>query len=431
MIPLRRMIQSERGIVAMSVVMAFMAFALPIVTATLAFTATAAISSRESRNASTNQFTVTGAMDYAIYKLVHVDTFRQSLSGGDPAYESITLNNSDGLISWTKRVDPGGTSPTEIATLQTTKTVTPTSVPANSTTDVTYTIQVENVGGQNASLVYIKDSLPSGFDYVTGTTTGATTADPTVSHWDDGNGNHFTYLKWQVSTDLAPSASLSISFEASLSNPDGYYCNVAWTQPGSISSGTGPTAKIKVGTPTDTLCDNEAIQVRATVTPSSAVAGVSQTFHYRIEIENNSSTTRTACGIVDLLPKGFTFVIGSVTGDITGTNPFLWTNSDGQHARWVFCSGSNTGIPISPGTTKYLEYDATAQPDTGVYDNQVWVSFASLLNSAYSGPTAEVSVFDVYDVSVSNSTTSVTAQVWMDSNGSYYVTEWQVNNTGG
>ena len=48
--------------------------------------------------------------------------------------------------------------------------------------EVTYTIEITNVGTTDAVLSTITDTLPSGFTYVPGSTTGITTSDP------DGNG---------------------------------------------------------------------------------------------------------------------------------------------------------------------------------------------------------------------------------------------------
>jgi hypothetical protein len=180
-----------------------------------------------------------------------------------------------------------------------------------------------------------------------------------------------------------------------------------------------------VGTPADPLCDTEAIEVRKTVTPSVATSGVETTFHYRIEIENKSASNRRSCWMWESLPPGFTPVGGSVTGNYASGNGYWGTVNGQQVMFWPFWCLFG-GKVINAGQMKYTEFDARATLTPGYYSNQVWVNFDTWLNSAYSGPTAEVQVFDVYDLVVANENVSATAQVWMGANNSYEVTQWQV-----
>jgi uncharacterized repeat protein (TIGR01451 family) len=419
---LQRLIRNESG-VAMIVVMGFMALTIPVVTAALAFASTASNNANVASADTTSSFTAAAASDYAVFKLLHTAGFKETLVAGVPVQEVLPINGEDAVVSWTKRGVPGATTPPEEPTVfSMTKVVDIAVVPADTPTTVTYTIEVSNFSAATATLDEIKDGLPPYFDYVDGTTTGATTANPTSSSHDSGQGGIlFRHLVWAMGVELAPAQSLSISFDAIVDAPDGYYCNVAWSNPGGHDTGTGPTAKVQVGAPATTLCDNETVDVRKTVTPEIAASGVATTFTYRIEIENLSAVDQDYFWLIDLLPPGIIFDGGTVVGDITTRNPFSWFVGDQQRLFWLLFGAGTLG----PGETKHLEFQATGALDAGTYENQVWVSFDAIGETAYSFPTARITVFDVFDIAITNGQTTSTAQIWVGGDGDYTVTEWE------
>ncbi len=421
---LSRLVKNESGN-AMIVVLGFMALTIPVVTGALAFSATAANSARVASADTASSFTAAGAADYAVYKLAHTAGFKETLVGGVPYNEILPINGEDAVISWTKRAVPGATTPPEAPTVfATTKIVDTAIVPANTPTTVTYTIEVTNTGLTPATVDEIRDGLPPNFDYLNGTTSGATSSDPTTKFYDSGfGGGLFRQLVWPLGVELAPSASLSISFDAEVDAPDAYYCNVAWANPGGQETGTGPTAKIQVGTPAMSLCVNEAVDVRKTVTPETAAAGVPTTFTYRVEFENLSSIDQDFSWVIDDLPDGVTFVNGTVQSDITTNNPFAWLD---QPLVWIK-SFNMYGYTMAPGETHYIEYQATGSLAAGSYESQVWITFDFLGEFAFSFPTARISVYDVYDIAIANGQATSTAQVWIGADGGYQVTEWEQN----
>lgn len=420
---LTHLIQSESGN-AMIVVLGFMALTIPVVTGALAFSATASNTARVAGANTASSFTASAAAEYAVYKLVHTAGFKETLVGGVPYNEILPINGEDAIISWTKRAIPGATTPPEAPTvLATTKIVDTAVVPANTPTAVTYTIEVTNTGLAPVTVDEIRDGLPAHFEYVDGTTTGATTANPVARFWDSEYGGAlFHQLVWTIGIELAPLASLSISFTAEVDAPDGYYCNLAWANPGGQDTGTGPTAKIQVGTPAMSLCENEAIEVRKTVTPETAAGGTLTTFRYRIEIENLSGIDQPYTWIMDEIPPGFTYVNGSVVSDITSYNPITWLFGPEKLFWWFFFPKQ-----LGAGETRYLEFDATASVAAGDYESAVWVSFSLFGDFAFSGPTARIAVYDVYDIAIANGQTTSTAQVWIGADGDYTVTEWEQN----
>jgi len=88
---------------------------------------------------------------------------------------------------------------------------------------VTYTILVTNDGNRHLYGVDIVDAPPGGFVYILGSTTGATTTDPTIA-----SGK----MTWENIGDLAPEASLTIQYQM-ITDSDlvpGIYTNLAYAK---------------------------------------------------------------------------------------------------------------------------------------------------------------------------------------------------------
>ena len=101
-----------------------------------------------------------------------------------------------------------------------------------------YTITIRNSGDLPVTLASVTDDLPAGFAYVPGTTTGATTANPSIT------GRTLTW------SDVAVPANgeVTIHFRVTVSDTPGEYRNEAdavATGP-AVVVGTGPTAPVTV-----------------------------------------------------------------------------------------------------------------------------------------------------------------------------------------
>ncbi len=136
-----------------------------------------------------------------------------------------SVDNGAGL-SWQFTVPAGGqvtqshllsVSPTGVVPLVTSKTAaTPTA--AAGTTDA-YTVTITNPGSTDVPLTKITDTLPTGFTYRAGTTTGATTAEPSVTGQT---------LTWNLSGVVAPrGGSVSLTFGVDLPCTPGTFTNDA------------------------------------------------------------------------------------------------------------------------------------------------------------------------------------------------------------
>jgi uncharacterized repeat protein (TIGR01451 family) len=129
-------------------------------------------------------------------------------------------------------------SPTGVLPLTTTKTAdSSTSAPGGANG---YTITVSNPNAAAASLNSITDTLPAGFTYTAGSTTGVTTTDPTIAGQT---------LTWSGPFAVAASSSISLHFGVTVASTPGQYFNEAGADAsgGDTVSPTGPTAPITVG----------------------------------------------------------------------------------------------------------------------------------------------------------------------------------------
>jgi len=144
-----------------------------------------------------------------------------------------------------------------------------------------YTITVSNPNGTAATLNSITDTLPAGFTYVSGSTTGITTANPAVSTQT---------LTWSGPFTVPASGNATLHFNVTVSTVAGAYLNNAGGDAGNVPvAPSGPTAQITVGTggapppPTTTqasafLVANSAACGQVTLTATGVTAALLHQF---------------------------------------------------------------------------------------------------------------------------------------------------------
>lgn len=181
-----------------------------------------------------------------------------------------------------------------------TKTVTPTeTIPGD---QVTYTVTLYNSGNMSAAMTGINDTLSSGFTYVSGSTTGLTTANPVIS------GSNLT---WSGSWSIPAGGTRTLSFKAVTPNSPGEHKNQVsayGTNFGPYSS--GPTASVFVRVP--------AVSISKSVDKSTAAPG--EEVIYTITFKNQGGAAAQTLAIVDAIPNNTTYVIGSLrVGDAGST----------------------------------------------------------------------------------------------------------------
>jgi len=158
---------------------------------------------------------------------------------------AINEDNGSG-VSWNITVPAGGSvmrsnltvfSPLGTQPLFTTKTADAANATAGGADG--YTITISNPNTAAATLNSITDTLPTGFTYTPGSSTGATTADPTIAA---------STLTWAGPIAVPPGGTAVLHFGVTVSSTPGTYTNQATADAGADTvAGTGPTAPITVG----------------------------------------------------------------------------------------------------------------------------------------------------------------------------------------
>jgi len=316
-----------------------------------------------------------------------------------------TYNNNAGWTLTGKTTNPtGNAAPVTVFDLTIAKTVDKAEVVDGDT--VRYTMTLTNIGGPAITVNQVADTLPSGFTYVTGTTTGLTTNNPTGT---TGTITWSTGGPWT----LPASGTLTLSFDATASSTDGTYTNSASFTPASypVRTVTG-TAQVKV----------RHLTITKSVTPTSVVAGATVT--YTMTLTNTGSTAVPVTRVTDTLPAGFTYVTGSYGGTLgVSADPSI----GGQVLTW------NGAWSILAGSSRTVTFSATASSVDGTYDNNCTFTPTGFPVRS-SGATAPVTVIHLgLTKSVSPSSVvaggTVTYTMTLSNTGSIAVPVTQITDT--
>lgn len=169
---------------------------------------------------------------------------------GFPDTCDCTTNEDNGAgLSWTLSIPAGGSqtvssltnfSPAGHLPLTTSKTADQAAVGAGGQDG--YTIALANSNATGVQVASISDTLPAGFTYLSGSTTGATTSNPTISG---------RTLTWTGPFTDPASSSISLHFDVTAPSAPGTYFNDATADAGSFSVvPTGDTAPVTVSAAT-------------------------------------------------------------------------------------------------------------------------------------------------------------------------------------
>ena len=415
---IRKLRDGQEGALALTMLLAFMALAVPLVTSALQLSSTLSSGSRLTTNIVKSQYCAMAGDQYAVYRLAYETGFAEALPIGTPVNFQMTCAGQNVTVTVQKTTEPppppAGPSSESGRELRTTKTVQPNSATGGVPTTFTYQITVDNIGTDPLNLVTIYDLLPSSdFSYVNGSTTGVTTNDPEIS------GNE---LKWDGLTYTIPSGdSTTLDFQAQATLSTGTYCNEAYVDPGGQSKSTsGLTAKISAGTGGSGKCPGAAVVLTKSVTPSIVPSEIPQTLTYTISVENIGTMAVHLKKLKDLLPSGFDYLTGSSSG--------LWNQDpsiSGAGTPWelIWDVGQRT-IPVGETRTQVFQATATI-PNTGQFFNEVWATFDEISYEVYTWPTAMVEAMSVMGTSATDGKTTVDGVVWIGADG-YVITAWDL-----
>ncbi len=403
----RKLVQQNGQALLMA--LAFMVLAIPIVTSILSLASTLTLDSSLRARLTESQYSALGAKAVGNY-LLHVSSTTGTTT------QPVTINDDIVTTTIVRLLDPPGAVPITSRKgrkLTVTKAVTPTSVALSGT--VTYTITVQNRHKQEQSLTKILDELPTGFSYVPGSTAlkdndGITisVADPSISSQE---------LEWATpsNTTLEVDASATLTFDATAASTAGVYCNEAWAEKGGKKTRSGKTAKVTVGTTSETQCEGMAASVSKSVTPDVVHSNTSTTYTYTVTITNEGTDDLGIKRITDLIGiDDLSYDNNSVSSTPSGMDPgdpSTKTVGDELELKWLF---PGSGESLTSGTVWQIEYTATGTLDRGYYGSEVEIEFdANQLPDQTTGVEAIILVVDLYRITVETEDTTYICDIWM------------------
>ena len=373
-----------------------------------------------------------GGSEYAEYRLAYEPGYSESLQTGVPDTFAISVNGDDVDVTVLNTSDPPGVPPPppgdNSRRLRAYKTVLPTAAAPQVLTTFTYTVTVWNEDDTTTNFKKVHERLLPGFTYLTGSTQGVTTGDPTITFESAGPAEPaHQHLEWDLASlglSLEPWESADLVFRAQAALPQGNYCNEAWVEPGGDKTTSGKTARVTVGSPPNNLCAGTALDLGKTVQPAVAVGEALTTYTYTIDLDNVGTADLTMTRIRDLLPAGFLYVASSTTGDVTTADPTTTMWQGRQRLTWDF----SPGLLIQPGDQRALTFQTQAQVAAGGYWNEVWVTLEEFSHTLYTGPTAQVQAMSVSSTEATDGDTTVTAEIWLGS-GTHIINGWNIRRS--
>ena len=415
-----KLVTSEKGAAALMMLLAFMVMAVPLVTAALSFASTLSIDSRNKTLRLKSQYSSMSGTQHLMYRLEHEAGYADGLPLEVPQSYDVVINGKTVTVTVTKTnepppvdaVPPGITS----RSFNITKTVTPNAVPLNTFTTYTYSAVIANMTEDEKTVTNLKDDFPTGLTYVTGSTSGITTTDPTIVSGD---------LRWNLSAaegTIPAFTARVIQFQMEGTLPEGIYCNDIWVSPGGDKTRSGLTAKITSGSPAGIYCPGTAVGLAKTVSPMVVATNTPTTFTYTVTFTGEGDQASNVSKIIDLLPIDFSYVLGSTSG-LTTDDPSIVSKNQGTQEELTW--SANPITTIDPGETETLIFQATATLLDAGYYNELTATVSGLNYDLYTWPTAKIEAVGVFEAVGSDGESSNSTDIWLGENGAN-VNDWAV-----
>ena len=251
---------------------------------------------------------------------------------------------------------------------------------------VTYTLTATNPGSVALFNEAFRDVLPNGLRYVAGSTSPASSGEPTTTI----NGAGVQTVIWGNVSDLQPGSTTTLTFSASVDNTI-YPVGASFSNTAGVYASTNPRVLPKflangVPIPSPDIVSGSATAGPTVVSPieitksepspeSELLRGVHQ--HptvYSLRIENNKDFNTTGTVLTDYLPAALEF-LGCGGVDNTRINP-----GTGQPTEEYPGSGSLTGTPTPPSCQFPVTVSTVSNPPPdgstvyppGVYTRLQW-----------------------------------------------------------
>ncbi len=450
-------LMGEKGGVAVIMLMGFIALAVPLAQDALT---TATLFSRNSQiydRRLTGAYTAGAGVEVALHEILTNPGFDDDLTQESPTRD-VTADVNGGTVPVTvTKIYGEDTLQGQGVVLS--KSVTPTSALVNATTTFTYDIIVKNEGSGTAQIKQVRDYLPPGFAYVSGSTSGLTTSAPTITSVAPATcGVVPDDLFWNIfpGVDLGAGQEVTLTFQGTATLSDGTYYNQAsvrydpwWVAP-DVDIYSPYMAEVTVGTGNAQKCGNDLhVLVTQSVVPEAPPPGVPTELIYTITVENvTSSDLVYVCKIEDLLPPTFTYDTNSA-GDYSSNIRTLEPEEEWQSAaeRWNLRWADGLDAALEPldtidvGQSKTQQFRASVTPAAGVnYYSEVDVTWSTFLTggkcnlSPGNGGTSHNGTGDatyvdppiLYDIqAIAPDGTVQSRIVFYDVNGELQVLSWQ------
>ena len=222
----RRLVEDERGGPALLFLIAFLAMAVPIGTASLRTSGQLAQNSRVYDTKLSGDYDAASGIEVAIHEALGDPTFDDGMIPSSPDKNVTADVNGQTTTAVASKVFP--TVALTGQGLSVSKTVIPTTAPVGTSTLFSYTVTFKNEGTETIALESILDFMPPGFTYA-GNTWGLTSADPVA----DNSGTLVSCggtpyrLEWilGVPVSLEVGEEAVLSFDATATLPNGTFLN--------------------------------------------------------------------------------------------------------------------------------------------------------------------------------------------------------------
>lgn len=378
----------------MIMLVAFIALAVPLTVAALQTAAQLSRNSGVYDDRLTALYSAASGIEVALWEMLSDPGYGEDLTEASPTKTTQAQVNNETVDVTVTRIF--GEQVLQGQGLVVTKSVDPNAVPANATTTFTYTLTIKNEGTGTARIKRLTDYLPPGLSYLTGSTSGLTTQEPTINNGQATCGSSPYELRWNVQPEdvtIASGQQLSFVFQATGTLADGTYYNQAsarydpwWVSP-DVFVYTPFSAEITVGSGTPKCGHNLQLLVTQSVDPPASTPGVQTVFTYTVSIEDVSPDVRYVCKIENLLPPSFVYDPGS-TGDYPGNiwplEPIVTWESGSERWNLRWSDGADNSLEplssLSAGETETQVFRAVATPESGVdYYSEVSVTWSSEL----------------------------------------------------
>ncbi|WP_343694339.1 gliding motility-associated C-terminal domain-containing protein [Flavobacterium sp.] len=215
---------------------------------------------------------------------------------------------------------------------------------------VTFSLQIENTGPQDANTVAVKDLLPSGYSFVLySATTGS--YDPVTGIWNVGNIPVTNSYTLQITAVVNPFGNYTNNAEITASSqpdPDSTPNNAVTTEDDYAEVSTIP------------IPQSADLSLTKSVSNSTPLVGSQVTFN--VQIYNMGPQETDAVVVTDLLPSGYTFVSYTTTAGTYDSSTGFWIIGNMPIA--TYHTLQITAVVNAAGNyTNSAEISSSSQPD--------------------------------------------------------------------